>query len=76
MERSGLSLLRATREKRVIVLYHQFYNSPYSFVAVQAIAKMLHPDRFKDVDPKATWEELHAKFLPVTPSGLFWATLQ
>jgi iron complex transport system substrate-binding protein len=76
MERSGLSLLRATREKRVMVLYHQFYNSPYSFVAVQAIAKMLHPDRFKDVDPKATWEELHAKFLPVTPSGLFWATLQ
>jgi len=74
--RPGLSLLRAVREKHVMVLYHQFYNSPYSFVAVQAIAKMLHPDRFKDVDPQATWTELHAKFLPVEPSGIFWATMK
>ncbi|AWM86377.1 ABC transporter substrate-binding protein [Microvirga sp. 17 mud 1-3] len=74
--RPGLSLLRAVREKHVMVLYHQFYNSPYSFVAVQAVAKMLHPDRFKDVDPQATWTELHAKFLPVETSGLFWATMK
>lgn len=76
MERPGLQLLQAVREKHVMVLYHQFYNSPYSFVAVQAIAKMLHPERFKDVDPQATWEDLHAKFLPVAPSGIFWATLK
>jgi iron complex transport system substrate-binding protein len=76
MDRPGLALLRAAREKRVMALYHQFYNSPYSFVAVQAIAKTLHPERFKDVDPAKTWEELHAKFLPVSPSGTFWATLQ
>lgn len=76
MDRTGLKLLRAPREKHVLALYHQFYNSPYSFVAVQAIAKALHPDRFKDVDPVATWTELHAKFLPVAPSGVFWATLQ
>ena len=76
MQRTGLPLLRAAKEKRVMVLYHQFYNSPYSFIAVQAIAKTLHPERFRDVDPGATWEELHARFLPVAPSGLFWATLQ
>ncbi len=44
MERPGVALLRAAKEKRVMVLYHQYYNSPYSFVAVQAIAKELHPD--------------------------------
>lgn len=76
MGRPGLPLLRAVREKHVMVLYHQFYNSPYSFVAVQAIAKMLHPERFRDVDPQATWDDLHAKFLPVAPSGIFWATLK
>lgn len=76
MQRPGLPLLKATREKRVMAFYHQFYNSPYAFVAVQAMAKALHPDRFKDVDPKATWEELHAKFLPISPSGVFWASLQ
>ena len=76
MQRTGLPLLRATKDKQVMVLYHQFYNSPYSFIAVQAIAKTLHPERFRDVDPRATWEELHAKFLPVAPSGLFWAALR
>ena len=76
MKRTGLSLLKATKDKRVMALYHQFYNSPYSFVAVQAMAKALHPDRFKDVDPQATWQELHAKFLPIAPSGVFWAALQ
>lgn len=76
MQRTGLPLLRAVKEKRVMVLYHQFYNSPYSFIAVQAIAKTLHPDRFKDVDPEANWKELHAKFLPVAPSGIFWTTMQ
>ena len=29
-----------------------------------------------DVDPRAVWEELHAKFLPVAASGIFWATMQ
>jgi iron complex transport system substrate-binding protein len=76
MERPGVALLRAAKDKRAMALYHQFYNSPYSFVAVQAIAKELHPDLFKDVDPQATWEELHAKFLPVAPSGVFWVVLK
>lgn len=76
MQRPGFATLKAAREKRVMALYHQFYNSPYSFVAVQAIAKLLHPDRFADVDPGRTWAELHAKFLPIEPSGVFWAQLR
>jgi iron complex transport system substrate-binding protein len=76
MSRPGLALLQAAREKRVMVLYHQFYNSPYSFVAVQAIAKALHRERFADIDPHATWAELHTKFLPIAPSGVFWASLR
>ncbi|WP_293853694.1 ABC transporter substrate-binding protein [uncultured Alsobacter sp.] len=75
-ERTGVALLTATKEKRVMGLYHQFYNSPYAFVAVQAIAKALHPALFSDIDPQATWKELHERFLPVAPSGIFWATLQ
>jgi iron complex transport system substrate-binding protein len=76
MARPGLSLLKAARQKRVLALYHQFYNSPYSFVAVQAMAKTLHPDRFKDVDPQATWDELHRRFLPITPVGVFWTEMK
>ncbi|HEX2725965.1 MAG TPA: ABC transporter substrate-binding protein [Beijerinckiaceae bacterium] len=76
MTRPGMPLLKAAKQKRVLALYHQFYNSPYAFVAVQAMARMLHPERFKDVDPEKTWEELHRRFLPVTPGGVFWAAMQ
>jgi iron complex transport system substrate-binding protein len=75
MERTGFPELKAVKEKKVMAIYHQFYQSPYHFVAVQALAKWLHPDKFADLDPKATFKELHEKFLPIEPSGVFWTTL-
>ncbi len=56
-------------------IYHQFYNSPYHFVAVQQIAKWLHPDDLADLDPPAAFDELHDRFLPFEASGQVWATL-
>ena len=75
MERTGFPELKAVKEKKVMAIYHQFYQSPYHFVAVQALAKWLHPDKFANLDPKATFKELHEKFLPIEPSGVFWTTL-
>ena len=46
-------------------IWHQFYNSPYYFVAVQKMAKWFHPDLFADIDPEATFKELHERFLPL-----------
>ena len=76
MERTGFPELKAVKEKHVMAIYYQFYQSPYHFVAVQALAKWLHPDLFQELDPQATFAELHDRFLPIQPSGLFWTELQ
>jgi len=46
-------------------IWHQFYNSPYEFVAVQQLAKWFHPELFADLDPNATFAEYHRRFLPI-----------
>lgn len=76
MQRTGFPELKAVKDNHVMAVYHQFYQSPYHFVAVQALAKWLHPERFKDLDPQATFKELHEKFLPFDVSGVFWTTLK
>ncbi|ASP36289.1 ABC transporter substrate-binding protein [Labrenzia sp. VG12] len=74
-EREGWSELQAVKTGRFHSIYHQFYNSPYHFVAMQAFAKWLHPELFEDLDPEATMAELHQRFLPIDYSGVFWASL-
>jgi iron complex transport system substrate-binding protein len=75
-DRKGWSTLDAVKNKRFHSVYHQFYNSPYHFVAWQAFAKWFHPEKFTDLDPTKTFEELHDQFLPIEASGVFWATLK
>lgn len=73
--RDGWSEMAAVKNGRFHSVYHQFYNSPYHFVAMQAFAKWIHPELFADLDPEATMRELHEQFLPIDYSGVFWATL-
>ena len=75
MQRKGFPELRAVKDGNVMAMYHQFYQSPYHFVAVQALAKWLHPDKFPDLDPQATFKTLHEKYLPIDVSGVFWTEL-
>jgi iron complex transport system substrate-binding protein len=55
----------AKRNRAFHAIWHQFYNSPYDFVAIQQLAKWFHPTLFADLDPDATFRELHERFLPV-----------
>ena len=73
--RPGFADLRAVKDGRFHSIYHQFYNSPYHFIAIQVLAKWLHPEDFEDLDPEATFQELHDRFLPYETSGQFWITL-
>ena len=57
--------IAAQRHRQFHALWHQFYNSPYQFAAVQQLAKWLHPALFADLDPEAGFRELHERFLPV-----------
>ncbi|MEO0496224.1 MAG: ABC transporter substrate-binding protein [Pseudomonadota bacterium] len=74
--RDGWGELSAVKNGRFHSVYHQFYNSPYHFVAMQAFAKWMHPELFEDVDPDATMKELHDRFLPIDYSGVFWGSLE
>lgn len=73
--RVGFKDLRAVQDGRMHSIYHQFYNSPYHFVAIQQIAKWLHPDDFADLDPEATLATLHTRFMPFETDGQFWVSL-
>lgn len=70
--RPGFAELRAVKDGNYHSIYHQFYNSPYHFVAIQQIAKWLYPEDFEDLDPQDTFERLHAEFMPYEASGQFW----
>ncbi|TIT82611.1 MAG: ABC transporter substrate-binding protein, partial [Mesorhizobium sp.] len=45
-ERPALTGVKAVENGQVHAIWHQFYNSPYQFVAIQQMAKWLHPDLF------------------------------
>ncbi|GGD91787.1 ABC transporter substrate-binding protein [Aureimonas endophytica] len=64
-KRPAFTGIKAVKTGQVHAIWHQFYNNPYQFVAIQEMAKWLHPNLFKDLDPDATFKELHARFLPL-----------
>lgn len=74
-ERPAYTGVRAVETNKVHAIWHQFYNSPYQFVAIQRVAKWLHPDLFADLDPDATFRGLHERFLPVAYKPGYWVSL-
>ncbi|WP_447045406.1 ABC transporter substrate-binding protein [Vreelandella sp. H-I2] len=74
-ERTAMTGIEAVESGNFHAIWHQFYNSPYYFVAVQQLAKWLHPELFVDLDPDATMEELHERFLPIDYEPGYWVTL-
>jgi iron complex transport system substrate-binding protein len=75
MQRPAFTGVKAVKDGNVHGIWHQFYNSPYQFIAVQQLAKWLHPDLFKDLDPSQTFADLHEKFLPVEYRPGYFASL-
>ncbi len=73
--RYGFEELPAVKNGRFHAIWHQFYNSPYNFVALQAFAKWINPEAFADIDPDATFRRFHEEFLPVPYRGGYFATL-
>ncbi|MGW9329306.1 ABC transporter substrate-binding protein [Bosea sp. NPDC055594] len=76
MKRPAFVQSAAVKNGRVYGIWHQFYNSPYQFVAIQQIAKWLHPELFKDIDPDATMKALHERFLPLPYEPGLWVSLE
>lgn len=75
-KRPGFTGVKAVENGNVHAIWHQFYNNPYQFVAIQEIAKWLHPDLFKGLDPEATFKELHERFLPLEYKPGYFVSLK
>lgn len=74
-ERTAMTGITAVETGDFHAIWHQFYNSPYYFVAVQRLAKWFHPELFADLDPEATMQTLHERFLPVDYAPGYWISL-
>ncbi|TKW65873.1 MAG: ABC transporter substrate-binding protein [Paracoccus denitrificans] len=74
-QRTAMTGIEAVETGQVHAIWHQFYDNPYYFVAVQRLAKWFHPELFADLDPEATLQELHNRFLPVPYKPGYWVSL-
>lgn len=75
-QRRGIAHLPTFKQGRVHGIWHHFYTSPFNVVAVQAMAKWLHPALFADLDPQATLQMLYQRFQPVPLDGVYWVSLE
>ncbi|MHC6223884.1 ABC transporter substrate-binding protein [Pseudomonas sp. X10] len=56
-------------------LWHDFYNSPFNILAIEAMARWIHPERFGDIDPQATMAEIN-QMLHIGLDGHYWVDAQ
>jgi len=67
----GLAVLSAVRNGRAFGLWHLFNDTPMHVVAVERLAKWLHPERFADIEPAATLAEA-SRFSAIPLDGALW----
>ncbi|HCI5999562.1 TPA: ABC transporter substrate-binding protein [Klebsiella variicola subsp. variicola] len=72
MQRPTVNVLPVAKSTRVMAIYHQFYDSPFNVVALEAIAKLFHPQQFADIDPQADLEALYRDYVGIPYHGLFF----
>ncbi|WP_238578758.1 ABC transporter substrate-binding protein [Inquilinus limosus] len=71
----GLGELPAIAAGRAHALWLNFFHGPAHVVAVEAMAKWIHPELFGDLDPAATLAEINRRFLAVPMDGTYFGDL-
>lgn len=71
LSRPGWDALPAVKNEQVYAIYHGGARTLSDFVYVRYMAKVLHPEAFKDVDPQGELKTFYDKWLPVNPDGVF-----
>ena len=59
LDRPGWSGLPAVRAGKVYAIEHGLCRSLFDYAALAFVAKQLHPERFRDVDPVAELRRYH-----------------
>jgi iron complex transport system substrate-binding protein len=75
-QRPAYAGIKAQQNEDFHAVWHQFYNSPYQFIAIQQLAKWFHPELFASLDPDATFREFHERFLPVPYEPGYFVSLK
>jgi iron complex transport system substrate-binding protein len=68
-QRPAYTGIKAQQTLGFHAIWHQFYNSPYQFIAIQQLAKWFHPDLFAE-------REFHERFLPVPYEPGYFVSLK
>jgi len=76
ISRLGWKELEAVRKNQIHGIHHGLARTLMDFSAIQYMAKQLHGDLFRDIDPMRNLEEFHEKFLPVPLAGTWFFRLQ
>lgn len=74
--RPGIAQLSAVRTGRVHGFAHQLLHSPLDLIAIDAMARWLHPALFADLDPQHTLDAFNTRFLPFPLMGTLWVDLK
>lgn len=73
--RPGIGHLGAVAAGRAHGLSHHLLNSPLDIIAVELLAKWVHPELFAEIDPADTLESINRDFLAVDLDGIHWVSL-
>ncbi|WP_431280765.1 ABC transporter substrate-binding protein [Humitalea sp. 24SJ18S-53] len=76
VQSQGLAGLSAVRAGRAHGLWHGFNDTPAHYLAIEALARWLHPDRMRGIAPDASLAELNDRFLSIKMQGTYWVDLR
>lgn len=69
LSRPGFDQLKAYKNHRIYAIYHQFYNHAYNIIGIEALAKDMYPEQFKDLDPNADYKAIFTRMTSIKPTG-------
>jgi iron complex transport system substrate-binding protein len=72
LQRPEFATLDAIRNGKAHGLWHDFYNSPFNILAIEAMARWVHPERFEGLDPAQTQAQINQDFLRIGLDGTYW----
>lgn len=76
LQTPGFDQLEAPKDGKFYGIWHQFYDSPFNYLAIEQIAQWLHPELFGDVDMQKEFSDAHKEFMPFDASGTFFVQNQ
>ncbi|WP_420548030.1 ABC transporter substrate-binding protein [Curvivirga sp.] len=74
LKTTDFQAIDAVKNDRSHAFWHNFYNSPFNIVVLEAFAKWLHPEEFKDIDPDASLRQIYKDFMPFEIDGTYFTT--